>query len=220
MLKRHWKLSVTLAWSCWRSCRSWDTRSSSQGGRPMSGWSPPDWTRRRAPSPAIWWWTRAGSTERCSRRTSTRTMRPTRCPLPGGRMGPIPARSPCRWARGPSGWSSRRTGEDAPPDLSPLLEAAADTYALLPVQRRTWSGVTPVCEDGTFGVGGELEFGLRNWEAPRHPGTGAGVPALSERRAGGGCSRPGAAPGPDIQLCGGPGGAAHGVLRPRRRECA
>lgn len=55
---------------------------------------------------------------------------------------------------------------DAPPDLSPLLEAAADTYALLPVQRRTWSGVTPVCEGGTFGVGGELEFGLRNWEAP------------------------------------------------------
>ena len=32
-------------------------------------------------------------------------------PLARREDGPIPARSRCRWARGPSGWSSRRTGE-------------------------------------------------------------------------------------------------------------
>ena len=59
---------------------------------------------------------------------------------------------------------------------------------------------------GTFGVGGELEFGLRNWEAP---GIQVQAPefrlyrndALAEV-----VPRPGAAPGPDMQLCGGPGG--------------
>lgn len=63
-------------------------------------------------------------------------------------------------------WMTLQTEGDGTTELSPLLTAALDTYALLPVQRRTWSGVSPSYGDSTFGLGGELAFGIQNWEAP------------------------------------------------------
>lgn len=63
-------------------------------------------------------------------------------------------------------WMSLQMADSGSPELSQMLTAAVDTYALLPVQKRTWSGVSPVYGDGAFGLGGALEFGLQNWEAP------------------------------------------------------